>query len=193
MKTYLLHALLAVAVIGHPPGTGTITVGERTYEIGQRAIQQSQIRLAPGTWRATGSVLLLVAADGSITVQVDDAAPLTVTGLVDGTTPTPVPPVDPVPGDPKLAALKRALPAKPSSGAAALAKLYRDTAALQLSSADQLKTVTNSLFSAVASAASNGPELTNWKAAVDMAVVQAGISTHAEHVSAWQLIAGHLE
>jgi hypothetical protein len=96
-------------------------------------LSAAEIRLAPGTWRGTATVTVVVAADGTQTITIDVTQPITITG---GGTTGPVPPVDPPPADTPLdkfrAAVKTATadvnePNKKQSQAA-VAKLYQTAA-----------------------------------------------------------------
>ena len=135
-----------------------------------------------------GTYVLVVAADGSVTMSALQIV---------RPTGTPITPTDPTPTDPKLAALYaslRAIPViAPSTETLTMATLYRQVAGLQVTSADSLKIAVNALFEPVAAQTADPAAWKAWKGKVDAAVAAAGISTYAEYVAAYKLIADYVK
>lgn len=73
----------------------------------------AETKLAPGTWRGTAVVTILVDAAGNQTVTVDPAMPLTITGG-GGVVPVPPGPVVPIPPGTLTEAVKAATAAVPA-------------------------------------------------------------------------------
>jgi hypothetical protein len=175
------------------PATPTISQGAGKYKF----------IFGSGTYSgtATSKVSIQIAPDGTETVtflEIDATQPIFIGGVIPTDPTDPTTPTDPVPpDDPKLAALQSAVTAIPLTASqterAVMAKLYRDIAPLPVTTASQLKTLTDGMFAAVVSSTADAGVWNAWKSKVDSAVTSSGLTTLAEHVAAWRIIAEVLE